>query len=297
MLQGQQREQFLPCHEWEVFPLKSKDLLCWFSPGLISVHNPRDRYLCLCSFKLQQLMDYSRTQTQPDQAALVLHLFTISTSFAPLGCCVWRPSAEFCTGELAGVEATLDIEVMVTFEPMGMGQPWSVSVQAPHMPGLAPSTVHPSHGHRRAKAGWASRGAKLRRDPTVYLLTTLNCPCSRHGMSFFCFVAQQVFFWCLVINNTSLQDDLLLNNWRYCQGFWIIICFLKGSFCSLDVSCSKIPWQIVSFCFCGMERFWAWVSPIPGMKRRESHQCFLRACRKTVEVMSFTQYFPKQVSP
>lgn len=98
VLQVKRREQFLPCHKWGVFPLKSKDLLCWFSPGLISVHNSRDHYLCLCSSKLQQLMDCSRTKTQPDQAALVLRLFTISTSFAPSGCCARDPALSSARG-------------------------------------------------------------------------------------------------------------------------------------------------------------------------------------------------------
>lgn len=68
-------------------------------------------------------MDHSRTKTQPEQAALILCLFTISTSFYSSGCCARGPSPEICTGELAGAETTLDIVVTVTLGTMGIGQP------------------------------------------------------------------------------------------------------------------------------------------------------------------------------
>ena len=76
----------------------------------------------------------------------------MSIGFTPLGSSAQGPSPEICVGELAGAETTLDTVVAVTLHTTGTipGLCWH---QSPHVPGLARSTMHRSHGRGRAKVG------------------------------------------------------------------------------------------------------------------------------------------------
>lgn len=137
-----------PCHRRGVFPPENQRTSSFSSPGLISIRNSLGHYLCLCSFKPQQLMDYSRTQTQPSQAALFLCLVTVGASFTPSG---WCP--EICTGQLAGPWATQDTEVTIPRGVVSTASPGPCQCQSPHTHGLAMSTTHHCHRQGRAKVG------------------------------------------------------------------------------------------------------------------------------------------------
>lgn len=185
-------------------------------------------------------MDYSRTKPQPVQTAFVLQLFTISTSFAPLGllCLGAQPGAlhggaGWCGGH-PGCRGHGDSDTG------GMGQHlcqcrshihlgWS---HPPYIPTMGTEEPGEAEHYKVSDSG----------EKHVCVLSTWNCPCFGQGMSFFCFIWQRVFFSRLVIN-THIWGGLL---WKYrssSQGLWIVIRFRKGSLSSLDLSCSKIPLQ------------------------------------------------------